>query len=150
MAVEPGNVYQDDQSIPDDEIVYRMIQASNTKWSEIGEALRAGTNAFQDRRPEELEALNVPAVAVSVHLESEMRTQALQPEDLVERWGADKYGVASITAGDARELGQGVVRWPTSDHPDHGMIFVQAGMKKSNGQSGKLAKRSKIVIEPPR
>ena len=147
MAVEPGSVYEDDESIPDDEVVYRMILVSNTKWTETGAAERAGTNAFQDRPEADLEDLGVQAVAVSVHLDSEMRARGVTAEDLVERWG-EKYGVASILAGEARSLGQGIVRWPTLNDPEHGMIFVKTGPKKTGGQSKQLAKRSKIVIAP--
>jgi hypothetical protein len=149
VTVEPGSVYKDDETIPDDEVIYRMILASNTKWSDAGHAERAGTNAFQDRPEADLQALGVPAVAVSVHLESEMRSRGVSVEDLVERWGS-KYGVASILAGEVRALGQGITRWPTSSDPEHGMIFVKLGLKKTGGQSKQLAKCSTIVIAPPR
>ena len=149
MAVEPGSVYEDDESIPDDEVLYRMILFSNTKWTESGVAERAGTNAFQDRPEADLEELGVPAVAVSVHLESVMRQRGITANDLVQRWG-EKYGVASILAGEARTLGQGIVRSPTPDAPEHGMIFAKVGPKKTGGQSKQLAKRSKVVIAPPR
>lgn len=145
MAPDPGTVYVDDLTIQDNERVFRMITASNTKWSEDLLPERAGTNAFQDRRVEEL---GVPAVAVSVYLESEMDRHGTSAADLAERWGPG-YGVASITAGEARSYGQGVVRWPRPDHPEHGMVFVLVGAKKSNGQSSRLAKASKIVIPPP-
>lgn len=146
-APEPGSVYEDDPSIPDDELVFRMINASNTKWVD-GVATRAATNAFQDRREEDLEDLGVPAVAVSVYLESEMRVHGTTPADLVERWG-DRYGVASITAGEARAHGQGIVRNSQPGNPEHAMIFTKEGAKKSNGQSKKLAAASRIVIAPP-
>ena len=147
MPPDPGTVYQDDSSISDEELVFRMITASNTKWSDEGGAERAATNAFQDRRAEDLAELGVPAVAVSVYIESEMRRRGTSAADLVARWGP-AYGVASITAGEVRNNGQGVVRWPRPDHPEHGMVFAIAGPKKSNSQSSKLAKGSKIVISP--
>ena len=112
MANDPGTVYRDDDSIPDDELIYRMVIESNTKWSDTGEALRAATNAFQDRREEDLEELGVRAVAVSVYIASEMAARNVTPADLVSRWG-EKYGVASITAGEVRLHGQGVIRWPS-------------------------------------
>lgn len=147
MIPNPGIVYQDDDSIPDDELIYRMISEGNTKWLD-GVAVRAGSNAFQDRPANELEALGVPAVAVSVYLESEMGERGVTPADLVSRWG-DGYGVASITAGECRSHGQGIVRSPRPGHPEHGMIFVKEGATKSNRQSSRLAKASQIVIAPP-
>ena len=70
------------------------------------------------------------------------------PSDLVARWG-NRYGVASITAGQARTEAQGVVRWPQPKEPEHGMVFALSGAKKSDGQSKRLAKASKVVIAPP-
>ena len=89
----------------------------------------AGTNAFQDRPETDLEELGVPAVAVSVHLESVMRQRGITANDLVQRWG-EKYGFASILAGEARTLGQGIVRSPTPDAPEHGMIFCEGRSKE--------------------
>jgi hypothetical protein len=143
----PGEVYSDDQTIPNDELIYRMVIPSNTKFD--GDvAVRAQTNAFQDRRVEELEELGVPAVAVSVYLASEMVKAGSSPAALVDRWGS-RYGVVSLTAGAARDAGQGIVRWPKEDDPAHGMIFVLEGEKKTNGQSKALARSSTIVVAPP-
>ena len=147
MAPDPFEAYQDDVSIPDSELLYRMITSGNTKF-EAGAAVRPQSNAFQDRRAEELPSLGVPAVAVSVYLESEMTKVSTTPADLVQRWG-DAYGVASISAGEVRQAEQGVVRWPQPNHPEHGMVFALVGSKKTNGKSSKLAKAAKIVIPPP-
>ena len=130
MANDPGTVYRDDDSIPDDELIYRMVIESNTKWSDTGEALRAATNAFQDRREEDLEELGVPAVAVSVYIASEMAARNVTPADLVSRWG-EKYGVASITAGEVRH-GQGVIRWselslPADDQHGQSEVALRRG-----------------------
>jgi hypothetical protein len=147
VVPDPGSVYVDDPTITDDELIFRMIKSGNTKWDGTT-AVRGATNAFQDRRPSELEELGVPAVAVSVYLGSEMLRLGTSPADLVERWGAD-YGVASISAANVRAQGQGIVRWPRPNNPEHGMVFALAGAHKSNGQSSKLAKASTIVIAPP-
>ena len=146
-APDPGTVYQDDLTVPDSERLYRMISAGNTKW-EDDVATRAQTNAFQDRREADLPELGVPAVAVSIYLESDMHANGTTPEDLVARWGP-KYGVAAITAGEARAQGQGIIRYPQPGEPEHGMIFTKEGPKKSKGQSKNLAASSVIIIAPP-
>jgi hypothetical protein len=126
-----------------------MITKQTTKWSEDGSAaIRAATNAFQDYPAAKLGIVGVPAVAVSIYLESEMHKRSQRPSDLVERWGL-RYGVAAMTAGDVRRLEQGIVRWPKPDHPEHGMIFCLSGPKKSNNQSRNLARQSTILIPPP-
>lgn len=48
MPPNPGEVYRDDATIADGELLYRMVTAANTKF-EDGIAVRAGTNAFQDQ-----------------------------------------------------------------------------------------------------
>lgn len=148
MAPDPSEVYSDDASVPDGELLFRMILASNTKFDEQGTALRAGTNAFQDYPESGLGEVGAPAVAVSVYLESALNDHSVEPPDLVARWGSE-YGIASITAGQARAEGQGIVRWPMDGHPEHGMIFCLEGSRKTSGQSKRLARASTIVIPPP-
>ena len=116
----------------------------NVRWRVLS---REGDHIALEGEIEDLPALGVPAVAVSVHVSSDMERLGVTVSDLLKRWGP-KYGVASITAGDARMHGQGVVRWPTPDHPDHGMIFTKEGPKKTGGQSKKLAATSSIVVPP--
>jgi hypothetical protein len=144
---DPGTVYADDPTIPDDAVLYRMLRTGNVKWA--GSApQRVGTNAFQDQREDTLAALGVPATAVSISLESELVEAELSIEDVVRKWGPE-YGAAAIEAGAARAVGQGVTRWPTDDHPAHGMIFVLVGPKKTNSQSKQLAKAARLVVVPP-
>lgn len=144
---DPGTVYADDPSIPDDELIYRLIVTSNTKWDNQT-AVRAGTNAFQDQREDQVVATGSPATAVSVALQSEMLARGTTVEMLLERWGP-AYGIASITAGDARANGQGVARRATDGFPEHGIVFAVQGSGKTDSQSKKLAKASKIVAAPP-
>ncbi len=144
MAPEPGTVYTDDASIPDDEVLYRVISTAMTEWSGAT-PLRVRTNAFQDKPESELPGLDVPAAAVSVFLGSEMlnsgRTTAQLP------WSPD-YGVASVTAGQVRSEGQGVVRWPNGSGPEHAMVFTLEGAKKSKGQSKRIAAAAVVVDSP--
>lgn len=123
-----------------------MITPRSTKY-EGGVAVRGATNAFQDTPAERLDVVAAPAVAVSVYLASEMQKNGSSAHDLVNTWGQE-YGVVSITARDARNEDQGIVRWPTDKTPEHAMIFSLNGPKKTSGQSKRLARASKIVIPP--
>lgn len=146
MPPDPSSVYDDDPTIGDDELLYRMVTRANTNY-ENDVAVRGATNAFQDISPDRLDQVGTPAVAVSVFLESELSASGLSSVDLVERWGKE-YGVVSVTACDARQQDQGIVRWPTDDQPAHAMIFCLYGSKKTGGQSKRLAKASTVVIAP--
>ena len=146
MPPDPSSVYDDDPTIGDDELLYRMVTRQSTGYVD-GIAVRGGTNAFQDLPPDRLDRVGAPAVAVSVFLESELSSNGLSPDDLVQSWG-EKYGVVSIRAGDARNEDQGIVRWPIPDQPGHAMIFSCSGPKKTGGQSTRLAKASVVVIAP--
>lgn len=148
MAPDPSSVYEDDSTVPDDELLYRLILPSNTSYDDAGGAVRAATNAFQDYPEDRLEDAGVPAVAVSIFLASVMDANGTTVDDLLARRDG-RYGMASITAGEARAENQGVVRWPSEQDPEHGMIFCLSGAKKSNGQSKRLARASKIVVPPP-
>ena len=146
MPPDPSSVYDDDPTIGDDELLYRMVTQQNTKYVD-GIAVRGATNAFQDIPPDRLNRVKAPAVAVSVFLQSELGSNGLSADDLVQSWG-EKYGVVSIRARDARNEDQGIVRWPIPAQPGHAMIFTCSGPKKTGGQSTRLAKASVVVIAP--
>ena len=146
MPPDPSSVYDDDPTIGDDELLYRMVKRGNTKFYE-GVAVRGGTNAFQDIPPDRLEQVRAPAVAVSVFLGSELRSHGWSADDLVQSWG-EPYGVVSIRARDARNENQGIVRLQRPGPPGHAMIFTCSGPKKTDGQSKRLARASVIVIAP--
>jgi hypothetical protein len=144
VAPEPGSVYSDDTSIPNDELLYRVISTANVEWADTT-PVRVQTNGFQDKPESELPALGVPAVAVSVYLHSELIKSGRTPTDL--RWGPE-YGVATVTAAQVRTEGQGVVRSPKEGEPEHAMVFTLQGAKKSKGQSKRIAAVAIIVIAP--
>lgn len=146
MSADPGAVYEDDSSIPDSERLFRMVTDGSVQWDD--DTVRATTAAFRDPSERRLSDQGYPAVAVSVFLESEMNEHGMTPADLRAQWGGD-YGVASITAGQARQEGQGVIRAPRPENPAHGMIFAKTGSKKTKGQSRALARHSTIAIAPP-
>jgi len=66
---------------------------------------------------------------------------------LVLAWGRT-YGVVSVTASQVRTEGQGIVRWPIDDYPEHAMIFTLTGPKKSAGMSKRIARTSRMVLPP--
>lgn len=144
MAAEPGTVYSDDPSIPDSEVLYRVISTAHVEWSS-GSPVRVQTNAFQDQPESRLPELGVPATAVSVFLQSEMNTSGRTAADLC--WDPGR-GVATVTAGQVRAEGQGVVRWPNDSGPEHAMIFTLSGAKKSKGQSKRIAAAATVLIAP--
>ena len=146
MPPDPSSVYDDDPTIGDDELLYRMVTRQSTGYVD-GIAVRGGTNAFQDIPPDKLERVGAPAVAVSVYLESELRSYGLSADYLVQSWG-EQYGVVSIRARDVRNENQGILRWPKPDDPSHAMIFTCSGPKKTSGQSKRLAKASVVVVAP--
>ena len=145
MSGEPGSVFEDDLAIPNSERLFRMVNDRTVQRDD--DMVRATTAAFRDPSTTRLQEQGYPAGAVSVFLESEMEKHEIAPSDLRAQWG-DEYGVVSITAGQARQEGQGVVRAPRPENPAHGMIFVKTGPKKTKGQSKALARHSVIVIAP--
>lgn len=132
----------------DDDLLYRLIIATNTKWNG-DHAARAGSNAFDDVPEDRLAELGAPAVAVSVYIDSVMRQHGATLDDLLDRWGP-KYGIAALRVSDARECHQGIVRDPRPEAPEHGMIFALEGPRKTRQQSRALAKASWIAKPPPR
>ena len=150
MLRDPGDVFEDDPTIRDADVLYRMVRYDTVHWD--GEmAVRARTNAFQDQPPIRAQQMGYSAVALSVYLGSVLQRDGVDPASLVEdsRWQGG-YGVASITAGQARREGQGVARDPLPDSAAHCLVFAQSGRKKTNGQSKALARHSVIVVPPPR
>ena len=85
MPPDPSSVYDDDPTIGDDELLYRMVTRQSTGYVD-GIAVRGGTNAFQDLPPDRLDRVEAPAVAVSVFLQSELSSNDLSPDDLVQSW----------------------------------------------------------------
>jgi len=147
---DPCDVFEDDPTVLDSDVLYRMVRYDTVQWD--GEnAVRARTNAFQDQPPQRAQKMGYPAVALSVYLGSILQRDGIDPANLVEdsRWRGG-YGVASITAGQARLEGQGVARDPLPDSAAHCLVFARSGRKKTKGQSKALARHAIIVVPPPR
>lgn len=101
--VEP---YLNDETIPDDEDLYRRIAKDWLVKDEATGRLRLSSAAFRDNRKE-----------ISVHLSS-----LITASDSLSRGGDGIIGLVSITAGQARSLDQGVVRDPLPDDEAHALI----------------------------
>ena len=125
-----------------------MVNANTVRWQD-GTVVRVQTNAFRDQSPERAIRMGYPAVAVSVFLGSVMDEMGIEPADLIQdpRWQGG-YGVASITAEQARSEGQGIRRDPQPGSPAHGLVFAKHGSKKTMGQSKALARHALVVLPP--
>ncbi len=110
------------------------------------------SSAFLDTSDEYLKKTDEPAPAMSVYVKSEMVKLGLAPADLLDlpQWAGGIYGVASITAGQARGEKQGVMKWPVPDNPAHGLVFttVPGKSRKTRGESRRLAKLAIPLILP--
>ena len=149
MLVTPGSVYKDDLTIPDEEKLYRIVKHDAIIWKN-DTAVRVKSAAFSDQSKAKTIALGYPAVAMSVFLESEMKTLGLEPADLLRspQWSGP-YGVVHITAGRVRNAEQGIERRPLSNSPAHAIIFATQGPERKLGQRQQLAQNSQIDVLPP-
>ena len=148
MLEDPSFAFVDDPTILDSEVLYRMVNAQTVRWQD-GAAIRVQTNAFRDQSPQRAVSMGYRAVAVSVFLGSVMSENGIEPAHLIQdpRWQGG-YGVASITAEQVRNEGQGIVRDPKPGSPAHGLVFTKSGPKKTMGQSKALARNSLLIIPP--
>ena len=122
-------LFQDDPTIPGDERLFRRIPPSWVHWDERGSPTISSA-AFKD--PE-----------LSVYLESVMTKAGREPADAIS--SRPDCGLASITAGDARSLGQAVVRDPRPDEAAHGIVY---GPKPRAGVSVKLRDGARWIVTP--
>lgn len=125
----PDRVFENDPSIPGTEQLFRRISPTWVLWDENG-IPTISSAAFKD--PE-----------LSVYLESVMIEVGREPADALSRY--PDCGLATITAGDARSLGQTVARDPIPEEPAHGIVF---GQKKRGGISGKLRDSALWAVLP--
>lgn len=121
--------FEDDPSIADSERLFRRIPRTWVDWDESGNPTISSA-AFKD--PE-----------LSINIESVMIRDGRPPDDAVR--GYPGYGLAAITAGSARVLGQQVARDPIDEEPAHGVV---CGPKKRGGIAAKLRDGARWVIAP--
>ncbi len=126
----PGRVFQDDPSISDADVLFRRIPRSWVNWDEAGNP-SISSAAFKD---EEL----------SIYIESVMTADHRIPADAIRHHFG--YGLASITAVQARGQNQALARDPEEGEPAHGVVY---GPKKRGGVAAALRDFAIWVILPP-
>lgn len=119
---------EDDPSIPNDETLYRQVPPIHR-----GADGKPTSAAFQNHPDYE---------AFSVILDSILRESGRTPEDLL----FPGYEIWSFTAGQARDLGQKIVRRPEETERAHGHVV---GPKKKKVKRGFKACSVRAAVAPP-
>jgi hypothetical protein len=143
--------YSDDLTYSNDCILFRRIRADWVRWNQTGphgQWPRITSQAFQDYNEAMARRMGCPAPAMSVALAPVLEASGLRPEALLV--GYPGYGLASITAQDARAAGQGITLWPNSEEPWHGLVFGLQVQVKSPGTRSTLAASAVWLILPAR
>jgi hypothetical protein len=129
----PDGSYVDDNTISDDEQLWRRI---NPVWfvpDDNRGGLRPSSAAFDDSKD---------GSPLSVLLASVVRSTGRNAADVLS--GFNKYALASFAAGAARSCGQGVDRTPLEDEPAHASVFG----RKTKPVKRHLANAAQWVIAP--
>lgn len=124
---------EDDPSIRDEAQLWRRINPNWMVFDENQGRSRVSSQAFQ----------NLEGDKLSVLLEELVRETGRRPEDLIASFPG--FGLATISAGFARELQQGVIRAPEPDEPAHSHLVG----KKSKSVQKALARHAEWVVVPP-
>ena len=125
--------YSDDLTVPNEAQLLRRIPPWHFIKDENGQ-IRPSSAAF-DNHPN--------GSPMSVILADILAQTGRDPEAALV--GHEEFALALITAGLARECGQGIAREPLPDEPAHAVVF---GEKPKRVQR-KLAKESRWIIPPP-
>lgn len=125
--------YVDDESIADDDLLWRRIPPFHFVRDENLGRLRPSSAAFED---------HPNGTPMSVHIAKDAEAEGHQPEDVLE--GHENFGLAAFTAGTARRTEQGVAKEPLPDQIAHGVVFG----RKTRGRKRSLS-RASIWIVPP-
>ena len=125
--------YEDDTTIGDDAELWRRIPP----WHVVPDANRGGKRiskaAFED---------HPDGSPMSVVLGQEVLASGRDASSVVN--GFQDFCLASVTAGLARSLNQGIARRPLPDEPAHAEVFG----KKTDSVRKKLAKAAVWIIGP--
>jgi len=125
--------YSDDLTIPNEAQLLRRIPPRHFVKDENSGQIRPSSAAF-DNHPN--------GSPMSVILADILAQTGRDPASALV--GHEEFALASITAGLARECGQGIAREPLPDEPAHAVVF---GEKPKRVQR-KLAKESQWIIPP--
>ena len=128
------DAYTDDPTVRDDADLWRRIPPWHFVADDNVDGVRPSSAAFED---------HPDGSPMSVLLAEIVAETGRRPVDVLAAHGG--YGLAAITAGLARESGQGVARKPRRDEPAHAEVFG----KKPKSVRKKLAKGSEWVLPPP-
>lgn len=129
-----GPPYVDDVAIPDSAVLWRRIPPAWVVPDENHGGRRVTSAAFDDSRD---------GSPLSVLLAYVVFETDRGPENVL--CGFAGYGLASITAGDARRCDQGVMATPLPDEPAHASVFG----RKTKAIRKRLADGARWVIAPP-
>lgn len=143
----PGTEYEDDLSISDEDRIFRIIPAF-FKYDDEGTISGIESQAFQDASPETTIEYGYPAVGMSVHVESIIQTCGLSPADHLLVGKYSESGLAVLTVGQIREIGQGLVLKPEPDLPAHALAFTMEGSKKNRRMRQRLSELADIYRLP--
>jgi hypothetical protein len=101
-------VFQDNESIPDEERLFRRIHIAQLVRDDDSDVVRVSSAAFRDKD-------------LSVHIESDLENCGRAPESCLQNHRSHK--LMAISAGDARRLSQLLCRDPLPDDFSHGLVY---------------------------
>ena len=132
MSQKPAD-YEDDSTIADDAELWRRIPPRHIVPDNTNGGVRISKAAFEDHP-------NGSPMSVTLAKESLAAGRGAYALLI----GHIDFCLASITAGTARSLKQGIMRKPLVDDPAHAEVFG----KKTDSVRKKLSKAAKWVIAP--
>lgn len=130
----PDEPYADDPTIADDATLWRRIPPVWAVADENLGGLRVSSAAFDNSRD---------GSPTSILLAELVVASGRSAEDVLRDY--DGYGLAGLTAGQARKCGQAVAHDPLPDEPAHGFVVG----KKTRQAKRCLASAAILVISPP-
>jgi hypothetical protein len=126
--------YADDITIPNEAELWRRVSPRHFVNDENLGIVRPSSAAFDD---------HPNGSPMSVYLAEVLIQMGRGPDTVLV--GHNNFALAAITAGLARECGQGVARDPLPEEPPHALVFGQ----KTKPVSRKFALGSRWVVLPP-
>jgi hypothetical protein len=127
--------HQDDPTISNSEELWRRIPPAWVVEDKNLGTRRPTSAAFRDHQD---------GSAMSVYLASVLTKSGLGSEHVIAGAQHSGYGIASITAGLARECGQRMVRKPEPDSPAHAEVVGE----KPKSVSRRFAREARWIAHP--